>query len=150
MSLLGRIVARVYGTTLPAFASLEEANSVLTRSKDEALRLFLAEHSARLALDFSFESLKRVELWFLKAGSPEKGAGGYSTAHAIGYYFGEVLRSSAGFEWTVQEYAFEPGKYELGVNRGLVTIMLARGWSFPAAGNKKMQSLWREARKYAI
>ena len=150
MSLLGRIVARIYGTSLPAFASLDEASSALTSSKDEILRLFLAEHSTRLVLDFSFESLKRVELWFLSAGSPDKGCGGYSTPHAIGYYFGEVLCNCAGFEWTVQEYAFEPGKYELGVNRGLVTVMLARGWNFPSANNKKMQSLWREARKYAI
>ena len=44
----------------------------------------------------------------------------------------------------------EPGKYEIGVQRDPASIMLSRGWSFPTSGNKRVQSLSREARKYAL
>ena len=138
-----------YGEELPAFLSVSEAEKTLLQLRDSTLQAFLDEHSLSLGLDFSPESLKSLEKWYFEAGCPKVGVGNYSIPHAIGFYFGETLCRSAGFSWIVQEFPFIKGRFEVGVNRRLGTIMLTKGKTPPVEGNKRMQSLWREFKKYA-
>jgi hypothetical protein len=67
---------------------------------------------------------------------------------AVGYYFGETLCRAAGFRWTVIQFAFTEGRYEIGVSRGLLSIMLTNGRPLSRVRNKRMQSLWREFARY--
>jgi hypothetical protein len=143
-------VAWQFGEELPAFSSLSEAEKILIQLKDSTLEAFLAEEGLSLDLDYSPESLKPIEKWYFEAGCPKVGGGNYSVSHAIGFYFGEVLCRSAGFSWIVEEFAFIKGRFEVGVNRRLVTIMLTKGKTPRVEGNKRLQSLWREYEKYAL
>jgi hypothetical protein len=149
MPTFGRGVVENHGNSLPTSASLDEARSALMTQKDTALDRLLNDHGTALNLDFSFESLKRLERWFIPLISPEKTKTS-SFPQAIAYYFGQVMCASAGFEWTVQEFAFQTDRYEIGVQKGLASIMLSRGWDFPVGRNARMDSLIRAAKKYAI
>jgi hypothetical protein len=60
-----------------------------------------------------------------------------------------VLCREVNFSWVVQEYQFAKGRYEIGVQRPLLSIMLTKGRKLQLAGNKRMQSLWREFQRYA-
>lgn len=144
------IAAKQYAEGLPAFESLESAREHLMSAKIGTLSAFLQEHGEELNLDFSIESLKRLEKWFLESGSPESGGGGYSIPHAIGFYFGEILCRSSGFSWVVEEFPFQRGRYGIGIKRPLLSIMLTKGKRPVIAGNKRMQSLWRECSGYAL
>lgn len=86
----------------------------------------------------------------IEAGCLKVGTGNYSIPHAIGFSFGEMLCRSAGFSWVVEEFAFTKGRFEVGVNRHLMTIMLTKGRTPPVEGNKRKQSLWREYKRYAL
>lgn len=144
------IAAKQYAEDLPAFDSLEDAREHLMSAQRETLGAFLREQGAKLELDFSLESLRRLEKWFLEAGSPEAGECGYSVPHAIGFYFGEILCRTSGFSWVVEEFPFQRGRYGIGVKRPLLSIMLTKGKRPVIAGNKRMQSLWRECSGYAL
>ena len=150
MSRQGMKVALQYGENLPAYSSLSEAEKALLQLKDSTLEALLAEHGLSLGLDFTPESLKSLEKWYFEASCPKAGTGNYSIPHAIGFYFGEVLCRSAGFSWIVKEFPFIKGRFEVGINRRLGTIMLTKGRTPPVEGNKRMQSLWREYKKFAL
>ncbi len=150
MSRQGMIAAKQYAEELPAFESLEAAREHLMSAKSGTLSALLREHGGPLNLDFSVESLKRLEKWFLESGSPEAGGRGYSIPHAIGFYFGEILCIRSGFSWVVEEFPFQRGRYEIGVKRPLLSIMLTNGKRPVIAGNKRMQSLWRECSGYGL
>ncbi|HKA46083.1 MAG TPA: hypothetical protein VKF40_29095 [Burkholderiales bacterium] len=148
MSREGIAVAKEYGTGLPVFASASEAEKTLLAQRDATLEALDLEIQS-LRPDYSPDSLKGLEKWYVEKGSPEVGLGGYSLPLAIGFYFGEVLCRRAGFEWFVAEFAFERGRYEIGVRKPLVSIMLTKGKRPRIEGNKRMQSLWREYGNYA-
>ena len=149
MSHRGIIAAKQYADDLPVFDNFEVAHECLMSAQRETLNALLQEHGVELNLDFSVESLKRLEKWFLESGSPEAGCNGYSIPHAIGFYFGEILCRRSGFGWVVEEFPFQRGRFEIGVKRPLLTIMLTKGKRPGIAGNKRMQSLWRECSGYA-
>lgn len=148
MSRQGMTAALRYGEDLPAFSSLAEAEENLLQLKESTLDAFLAEHGSSIGLDFSPESLKSLENWYFEAGHPKAGAGNYAMPLAIGFYFGEVLCRSAGFVWTVEEYPFVRGRYEVGVRRRLAAIMLTKGKAPPAEGNARRQRMWREYKNW--
>ncbi len=78
------------------------------------------------------------------------GLGRETFERAIAMYLGEVLVRSAGFHWIVEEYAFQPGRYEIGVRRDLLTIMLRRETDlFARPNNRRRESLWRRYRDWA-
>ena len=149
MSRRTMIVAGQYAVNLPGFDSLSEAEGSLFAYRDAAFVELLSVSEFQCALDYTPESLKLLEQWFFASGEPVALASGYSSAHAIGFYLGEIYRRHAGFKWVVQEFVFSPGHYEIGVSRGLISVMLTKGRLPKAAGNKQRQSLWREFRKYA-
>jgi len=149
VSRYGLIVAGQYGEALPAFADAGAAKMALTAQRDTGLQELRKVKALTADLDYSAESLKTVERWFLENGQPASTAAGYSMPHAIGFYFGEVLCRVGGFGWVIQEFPFLKGRYEIGVQRGGLAIMLTKGRIPSAVGNKRMASLWREYQKYA-
>jgi hypothetical protein len=142
-------VAAQYGSELPQFANIAQAQTALFAHRDATLTAITSELGSTLALDQSPESLQRVERWYCENASPELGKSGFSVPHAMGYYFGAVLCQHAGFAWCVQEFAFSSGRYGIGVERSFATIMLTKGLRPPSSGNKRMQTLWRDYVKYA-
>jgi hypothetical protein len=140
------LAAKDHGAKLPSFGSLADAQSFLFAQRDEVLRALIAE---RRELDYSPASLLVLEKWHIESGRPANSRDKYSFPVAIGFYFGEILCRHAGFEWIVDEYAFLPGRYEIGVRKKGLSIMLSVGKSPGNQSNKQMKSLWREYSRYA-
>jgi hypothetical protein len=147
MSRQGMVIALQYGEGLPAFDSIADAKRSLFALRDQILHAFLTQHGQELTLDFSPSSLKVLERWFLEGRST---ASESAFIHlAIGFYFGEVLCRGAGFEWVVAEFAFQAGRYEVGVSQGRFSLMLSTGLHPRLApNNKRMQSLFRRYKSY--
>jgi hypothetical protein len=149
MSQYGMLVARQFAQDLPEFPEQSAAEEALLVWRDKCLQeLFLLSGLAPL-LDYSPESLKSLESWFFENGQPAATESGYLLAHAIAFYFGEVLCRNRKFQWVIQEFSFTQGRYEIGVERQRLAIMLTKGKHLQLAGNKRMQSLWREYQRYA-
>lgn len=142
------IIAGQYGAELPAFASLVDAERSLFLARDRGLQE-LRWIPGLPVIDCTPESLDVLEKCFFAAGSAMTLRTGYSVAHAIGFYLGEVYCRHGGCEWVVAEYAFTPGRYEIGVKRDLMSIMLTKGRLPKLVANKRMQSLRLEFKKYA-
>ena len=143
------VVAGQYAQDLPVFSGHADAQRTLSVQRDTGLEELQTVSNLAAHLDYSSESLKVVERWFFENGQPATTAAGYSVPHAIAFYFGEVLCRVGNFSWVVQEFSFAKGRYEIGVQRPLLTIMLTKGKKLQTAGNKRMQSLWREVQRYA-
>lgn len=148
MSQYGLTVAQQFGTSLPEYSSVGEAERNLYRERDDALQEISLQLGETLRLDYSAESLKRLERWYFENGCPQNFNSGGAVAAAMGFYFGETLRRSAQFAWIVKEFAFAKGHYEIGVSRAPLSVMLTNGRPLSLVRNKKMQSLWREFGKY--
>jgi hypothetical protein len=155
MSGRGLDIAREHGERQPAFSSASEAKAALLSLRDQRLAQVRAwtHHGGAFAADATPESLKALEAWYfdvLEGGAAALNATIGELDGAVGAYFGQVLVDSAGFEWVVEQNAFVPGHYELGVRRGLCTLMLTDGWApEPLKRNKRKQSLLRQFKKYA-
>lgn len=148
MSRSGLTVAQQFGVFLPEYSSVGEAEINLYRLRDEALQEITFQLGESLRLDFSAESLKRLERWYFENGCPQTFNSGGAVAAAVGFYFGETLCRAGQFAWMVKEFAFAKSRYEIGVSRALLSVMLTNGRALSPARNKKMQSLWREFAKY--
>ena len=149
MSRVGTIVAGQYAHELPTFSDSAEAHEILFAQRDAGLQELHITGGLSEKLDYSAESLKVLERWFFENNQPITTAAGFSISHAIAFYYGEVLCRKGGFRWVVQEFPFANGRYEIGVQRPLLIVMLTRGKQLQAAGNKRMQPLWREFQSYA-
>jgi len=149
MSRQGLIAAHKHATILPAFSDLAEARSVLLQRKEAVLATFVASRKAEIGLDFSPESLKRLEAWYFRSGMPDSVAD-VSVSSAIGFYFGEVLVRNAAFEWVVEAFPFEPARFTIGVAKCRYGLMLTAGMLPSRQGNKRQQSLWRQWRRIAL
>jgi hypothetical protein len=149
MSKYGMIVAGQFAHDLPEFSGLPAAEEALLALRDKGLQELHLLSGLAPFLDYSSKSLKSLESWFFENGQPAASASGYSIAHAIGFYFGELLCRNQNFQWVVREFAFVKGRYEIGVERQRLAIMLTEGKHLELAGNKRMQSLWREYESYA-
>lgn len=97
--------------------------------------------------------MKKLEAWYFQlweSNSFEKLRINRETfERCMSFYFGEVAHRNSGAEWIVEEYAFERGKYEIGVRRGLMNFMLG-GFAdyFETPNNKRRQSIYRQYRQY--
>jgi hypothetical protein len=153
----GIVAAREHAQQLPSFGTLSEARERLLARRDQDIAVLrrAAERSARFTLDFTADSLKGLEQWYfqlIETGSFETaGLTRMDFERCVPAYFGEVLvRTCPPFEWVVEEYAFASGKYELGVRRQLVTVMLTVPWDLSVRpNNRRRQSLWREYHQHA-
>jgi hypothetical protein len=156
MTRFGLRVARLFGRRLPHFTSASDAETALTRRRDEILRALAqaAEASASFTPDFTPESLKALEAWYFELYERDAfrtvGLDREAFERAMAAYFGEVaVRSVPGARWVVQEYAFEVGRYEIGVRAGLVTVLLDRFTDhFATPNNKRRQALYRRFRHH--
>ena len=133
-----------------------DAERTLYDQRDQLLRWLttLSPGSSTFLADFSPGSLKDLERWYLEllegAGFGSLRTDPETFQRAIAMYMGEVLvRNAPPFEWFVTEYAFEAGRYEIGVRRPLYAVMLTRLSPAPRSRNKRGQSLWREYRQHA-
>ncbi len=149
MSRQGMTIAKQYASELPAFANLAEAEKMLFQLRDKGLSQLLNTPDLGEKLDCSPPSLKTLEQWFFLKDQPVFLASGFSTSIAMGFYFGEVCCLHANFSWVVAEFAFEKGRYEIGIKRSILSIMLSKGRLPSSTANKRMQSLWREFQRYA-
>lgn len=148
MSRLGLIVAGQYSVDLPRFCGIAEAKESLFASRDLALQQMLSDSDLPVQLDFSPQSLMALEHWYFSSGQPNALSSGFSVPHLIGFYFGEIFVRCANFNWVVEEFTFSKGHYEIGIQRSLITIMLTKGKLPKSIGNKRMQSLLNEFKRY--
>jgi hypothetical protein len=138
--------AHEHARRLPSFGDPDEAQEKLFARRDHDLAsiVSLVSQSGSLDPDFSPESLKSLEAWYLDGLKPP---GHLTLDHeqierGIAAYFGEVLVRNKAFEWFVTEYVFAPGKYEIGVRKEGVAVMLTATMDLAARPkNSRKQSL---------
>jgi hypothetical protein len=156
MSRVGLRVARLFGKSLPTFRDHAEAERALMSRRDELLRLLAdwSQRSTEFTSDLSPESLKGLERWYFRLldgpGFQSMDTDQETFERAMAMYVGAVFVHNATppFEWFVKEFAFEAGRYEIGVRRDLFAMMLSRQ-SVPREHNKRQESLWRMYGRYA-
>jgi hypothetical protein len=157
MSKQGTKAATEFGRDLPRYPNQQEAERDLFARRNRLLASLVdaASKTREFKPDFSPESLKDLESWYFdlvgKTAFSETGLERHSFEEAISMYLGEILvRNRPPFEWFVQEFAFTPGAYEIGVRRPLYSLMLSKHRDLTARpNNKRRQSLWNEYRQHA-
>ena len=160
MTKFGLRIARLFGHGLPKFASQSDAERVLFATRDRALH-GLMQAAARVPDTFvpdqSPESLKVLEAWYFalyeRNGFRSLGTTRKEFEQWMGFYYGATaVRSDPGAVWVVEEYAFEPGRYEIGIRKGLFTEMVTTAFSehFTAPSNKRRQSIYRRYRDHYV
>lgn len=152
----GLRAAKLFGSTLPGFPDIEEAERTLYAQRDGLIRRLteLSRRSASFRPDLSPASLRDLEHWYFElldgGGLRSIDTDEETFEPAIAMYLGEVLVGNAPpFEWFVAEFAFEPGHYEIGVRRPLYQVMLSRLRPAPRSRNRREQSLWRLYQKHS-
>jgi hypothetical protein len=125
-------MARDFGEDLPSFNSLAEATDHYERYRQAGLETLAGVVAAKtgFALDYSPESLKSLEDSYFKlietGGFSSLGMSQQAFESLMGIYFGAVAtRNDPAVRWIVQEFAFAPGRYELGVTKGRTTVMVS-------------------------
>jgi hypothetical protein len=157
MGASGLRAAREHRVRLQAFASLAEATLALFQLRDKLLAELVtaAEQSRVFEPSFKPESLKELEHWYFNLWERDA----FSAINfererfeqAMAMYIGETaVRTNSRFEWFVEEYAFQPGKFELGVRRPLFSWMLLGACRdhFSRPVNKRRESIWREFQQH--
>jgi len=150
-----RQIATRHGEQLMAYPNQAEAEAAWFSFRDDHLaRLQKAAAKQTVFIpNYQAESLKQLERWYfeLYAGNSfqtlELSREDFEICMAM--YFGETSVRSANARWVVKDYFLGAGKYELGICKGSITMML-RGFSdhYRQANNKRQQSLFRMYRKY--
>ena len=151
MSWLGLKVAKLFGEKLPAFSNQAEAEAYFFGQRDERLGRItkLATSSKNFAADYTPESLKNLEHWYFELidsdGFRSLGISREDFECCMASYFCELtVRNCPEAKWEVQEFAFESGKYEIGVQRGLCHLMLNRFTDHhKKPNNKRRQKIFR-------
>ncbi len=157
MTQRGLEIANQFGKKLPSFANQAKAEEYFFAYKDNHLSILaeIASKQTKFLCDYSPESLKNLELWYFELYENDSfyqfGVDREIFERCMAMYFGEVMiKNIEGAHWIIEEYAFTPSKYELGVNKGLGAVMLNR-WTdhFETPNNKRKQSIYREYKKFA-
>jgi hypothetical protein len=156
MSKRGLQVAIQFGQRLPSFAGLAQAREYYFAYRDNHLALLAsaAGKQTGFTCDYSPESLKQLEQWYFELYETDSfqvyDLDRERFERCMSMYFGEVaVRNTRGAKWVVQEYVTGHGKYELGVSKGLMTVMLNRFKDhFEEPNNKRKQSIYRRYKKY--
>ena len=155
MGRAGRIAAVLHAELLPAFDGLAEAEAALYALRDARLALLdrLATTRDDFEPNYQPNSLKPLEQWYFALAASEGfvrlGVAAKIFQECLAMYFFEIAVRNTDAEWTVQEYAFGPGLYEIGVRRGNLMILGSRRRPRRIdRENKRRQSMWREYQKY--
>jgi hypothetical protein len=156
MTRRGLEVARQRDNFLPLFSSQEEAERVLFQLRDDSRNEIrqLARQS-NIQLDFSAESLKSLERWYFELrrtdGFTQLGVTQEKFERCMGFYTSFVYtENDPQFKWIVEESYLVKGRFEIGVTKGLMTVMVSHHSHAPELkNNKRMQSIYREYKKLA-
>jgi hypothetical protein len=155
MSRRGREIAIQHGEKLPAFSNQEEAKQHLYAFRDKHLALLaeIAQGHPEFNPDYRPESLKQLEQWYFQLYETNSfqlvGVERETFEICMAMYFGETVVRNTGAHWIVEGYFLAPEKYELGVRKGLISMMLHRFTDhFREPNNKRRQSLFRRYKKY--
>jgi len=149
MSLFGLKVAKQFGEKLTSFKNQADAETVLFKRRDEKLEqlLEMAKKSGIFIPDFTPESLKPLEQWYFEL-YESKSFSKFSTTReefegCMAAYFGEVaIRNCPDARWAVREFAYGPGKYEIGIQKKLLYLMLSKFTDhYKQPNNKRRQRL---------
>jgi len=154
MSRQGRKAALEYAESLPSFRSISEAELSLFKLRDDLRDKILNISSiCGITLDFSPESLKSLEKWYFDLcrsdGFKKLGITQEVFERCMGFYEGFVYtENDPEFKWIVEKNLHIEGKYQIGVRKGLLTIILGRE-TCSSRNNKRMQSIYRAYKKYS-
>jgi len=155
MSKPARQIAIRHGEQLPSYSSQEEAEAAWFSFRNEHLSILQEAATKQLAFipDYQADSLKQLEQWYFQLygsdsfHSLDLNREVFETCMAM--YFGETAVRSVNARWGVKEYFLGSGKYELGVCKGSMTMMLRRFTDYyREPNNKRQQSLFRLYMKY--
>jgi len=157
MSESARQIAIRHGDRLPSYSSQEEAESAWFSFRNDHLAILqkIATMQPAFVPDYQAESLKKLEQWYFQLNKSD-------TFQILGFlrdvfeicmamYFGETAVRSANARWVVKEYFLGSGKFELGVCKGSITMMLRRFTDYYCGpDNIRQQSLFRLYKKYFL
>jgi hypothetical protein len=154
MSRQGREIALKYGQQLPAFESLVEAEQYYRALRERHLALLVeipAEQPSFIP-NYSPESLKQLEKLYFQLYDTDSfasvGTDRETFEICMAMYFGETAVRCAHAQWIVEPYFLAPDRYQLGVRKGLFTMMLTRFTDhFREPDNKRHESLFRRYKK---
>ena len=130
MSKAGLKVAIEFGAGLKSFKDISEAEEYYFSYIDALLECFSQicnDENDFFEMDFSVDSLKTIEKWYFHLCENN----GFATLDVIqedfekmmGVYYGEVARkNNEDVKWIVEEYPFVEKKYELLINKGLLSV----------------------------
>jgi hypothetical protein len=150
-------IAREFGEELPAFNSLLDATDHYERYRQAGLETLAGVAAAQpgFALDYSPESLKSLEDYYFNlietGGFAGLGVSQPAFESLMGIYFGTVAaRNDPAVRWIVQEFAFAPGRYELGVTKGSTTVMVSslRNLNLMQPHRKRRDRLYRMFQRF--
>jgi hypothetical protein len=150
-------VVREFGERLPSFASLADASREYERYRRAGIEALegLTRSLPGFAMDYSPDSLKSLEETYFKlvesAGFAGLGLTQQAFESLIGVYFAAVVtRHDPNARLVVQEFAFAPGKYELGVAKGNTTVMVTslRNLDLMQPQKRKKDRVYRMFKKY--
>lgn len=156
MTRRGLQVALERDKSLPSFSSQEEAERVLFELRD-AFRDEIQQLAGRceVQLDFSPESLKTLERWYFDLrhteGFAQLGVTQEQFERCMGFYTSFVYtENEPKFRWVVTESPLVKGKFDIGVTRGQMTVMVSHhSRPLEQKNNKRMQSMYREYKTFA-
>jgi hypothetical protein len=117
-------IERIRTVGLPTFDSLPAAEEFYYDQRDRVLREFPRTLPPSVNLDYSPESLKRLEAWYFTQGDRDRHS---PICLGIGYYFGEMVCRDAGFEWCVFGYKYAENVYEIAVKTEGFRLLMTRG-----------------------
>ncbi len=161
MSRQGHKLAIQIGLPLPVHKTKEEAERHYFSFRDKALKEIekLAIKYPVYDLDFSPESLKRIELLYFdlleqKVYSKHIFFGLTITRmeQMLAVYYGQVYVQNTAFIWVAKEFGYIEDRYYLAVqsqNKGLTLECSSFSDHFNMNDNKRKQYIYREYKKYS-
>lgn len=150
-------VARQYGEKLKNFSSLDEAEKYFLLWRNSLLNKLegLCEDNCFFLPDYTVDSLKQLEKWYFDLFENNSfgtiGLDQEEFENLMSMYFGEVaVRNNENAKWIVREYDFVKDKYQLYVNKGVMSMAIdnkCKNW-FKNPSNKRRTLLFRTYNKY--
>lgn len=157
MSKSGLKAAIAYGGNLNSFKNVSEAEEYFFSYKKDLLNRIesIYPNNDFFTADYSVDSLLKLEkLYFDLCEKKEFSKIGMTQEafeRIMEIYFGETaVRNNAEARWIVREFPFAEGKYELLINKGLMSMSIIGMYDnlCICQGNKRKNLMFREYNKY--
>ncbi len=157
MTKAGLEAALGYGKSLKEFNNDSEAEKYFFDYKKRMIKEFeqICSRTEVFEADYTVDSLKTLERWYFDIWETNDFAS-FEVSREVfeimmALYFDEtVVKNIDEAKWTVVEYPFIKGKYELAIKCGLMTMAGTGHFKnlCTMQGNKKRNFLLREYKKY--